>query len=324
MYRTLLLLLTVIATAFCVTGCTLKYTIDEPVPSRFTYQNVDQKPISMNVVDEREDKLFSPGISGLKKVGIVFENIDDPVGWLAKALQKEFAAHGVPLQLASKDAAAPADLTLVVTKYQVVNHRASGFSAWESYHLFLGQVTMGDKSCSIPAFFFNSKVPVWSMDEINKPCLSTPMSAMVKEIAAKINRCVFNYTVSDADLEKMAAEALAQVKPETDTACLPAIALGATNNLTALPTLQKLAEYEDSEIHNCAVSAIGTLGTPGQYDYLVGKFRTFTNNDKVMPLKALGDSDSSQARAFISQVKGSELYNDENSVKYCVDLYLAK
>ena len=162
------------------------------------------------------------------------------------------------------------------------------------------------------------------MDEVRKPCLSIPMAVMVKEIASKINRCVFNYSVSDADLQKMATSALENVKPDTDYACFPSIDLGGTNNPSAMNTLHKLADHEDSFVHNCAVAAMGTLGAQDQFDYLAGKFARFSNNDKVVPLKSIGDIGSSQALEFIRNVKEDKLYSDENGVRYCVDLYLAR
>ncbi len=43
-----------------------------------------------------------------------------------------------------------------------------------------------------------------------------------------------------------------------------------------------------------------------------------------MPLKAIGDIGGSQAVDFLRQMQSSKLYNEENSVRYCTDLYLAK
>lgn len=63
---------------------------------------------------------------------------------LPKELSVIFKARGVPLQLAAKESSVPADLTLTVRKYQLINHRASGFSAWESYNDFLRQVQAGE------------------------------------------------------------------------------------------------------------------------------------------------------------------------------------
>lgn len=322
MYYPMSLSITIFIVAGFISGCSLKYAIDEPVVSRFSYQNVDKKPLVMKVVDQRGDsKKFSPGISGLKKIDILLENVNDPVAWLSTGIEKEFAARGVPLKIAGQDAGQLSDMTLTVRKYEVVNHRASGFSAWESYHVFLGQLSIGDKTCTIPAYFFNSKLPVWSMDEVRQPCLNIPMSIMVKEIVSKINRCAFNYAASDEEVSRMAADALAKVKPDTEFACMPSIELGSTNNLLAIKTLEKLAEEKDSFVKTCAVTAMGILGAQDQFDYLVGKYTQFTDNDKVIPLKVIGDIGTDKALAFVRKIKNDKIYEDENGVRYCVDLY---
>lgn len=321
MYCPMSRLITIFIVAGIMSGCSLEYTIDAPEVSHFSYQNVDKKPLVMKVVDQRDDKRFSPGISGLKKVDIILENVDDPVAWLSNGIEKEFAVRGVPLKIAAQDAGQTADMTLTVKKYQVVNHRASGFSAWEAYHLFLGQLSVGDKTCIIPAYFFNSKIPVWSMDEVRQPCLNIPMSLMVKEIVSKINRCAFNYAASDEEVGRMAADVLAKVKPDTQFACMPSIELGSTNNPLAMKTLEKIAEDQDSFVKTCAITAMGILGPQNRFDYLVGKYAQFTNNDKVIPLKVIGDIGTDKARDFVRKIKDDKIYNEENGVKYCVDLY---
>lgn len=324
MSRTVSQFLVCMIMAVTITGCSLKYAVDDPPAPGFTYQNVDKKPIVMKVVDQRDSVKYMVGISGLQRVDLALENVDDPVGWLSKGLVKEFNARGVPLQLAAKDSSTPADLTITVKKYQLINHRASGFSAWESYNVFLGQVTMGTKTCTIPSFFFNSKVPAWSMDEIRKPCVSDPMSVVVKDVAAKINKCLFNYGAGDADVQRLAAAVANAVATDSNSACFLLTDLGSTNNPAAMPTLKKFAEHDDSFVHNCAVGAIGTLGAQGQFEFLKGRFEGYAGNDKVMPLKAIGDIGGSQADDFLRQVQSSKLYDDENGIRYCTDLYLAK
>ncbi len=66
------------------------------------------------------------------------------------------------------------------------------------------------------------------------------------------------------------------------------------------------------------------LGMQDQFDYLAGKYVHFTNNDKVMPLKSIGDIGKGQAQEFVGKVKASELYQDENGVRYCGELYLGR
>ena len=77
-------------------------------------------------------------------------------------------------------------------------------------------------------------------------------------------------------------------------------------------------------VHNCAVSAIGTLGAQNEFAFLEGRFNYFAANDRVMPLKAIGDIGSSQAQNFLRQVQAGELYREENGVRYCTDLYLSR
>lgn len=306
------------------TGCSLKYAVDDPPPPGFSYQHVDKKPIVMKVEDQRDTVKYMAGISGLQRVELGLENVDDPVAWLSRGLVQEFNARGVPLQLAAKESTAPVDMTLTVRKFQLINHRASGFSAWESYNVFLGQLTMGSTSCSIPSFFFNSKVPVWSMDEIRKPCVSDPMTITLKDVAAKINQCAFNYRASDDDVQRLAAAVDRAVAADTRTACFPLTDLGATNNPSAMLTLKKFAAHDDSFVHNCAVGAIGALGAQGEFEFLKERFDTFSANDRVMPLKAIGDMGNSRSQDFLRDVQRGKLYNDENGVRYCTDLYLTR
>jgi len=322
--RTALNLLICIGVLISLTGCSLKYTVDDPPAPGFVYQRVDKKPITMKVVDQRDSVQYMVGISGLQRVDLTLGNVDDPVAWLAKSIVNEFSARGVPLQLAAQANAKPADLTLTIKKYQLINHRASGFSAWESYNIFLGQVTMGSKSCTIPSFFFNSKIPVWSMDEVQKPCISDPMAVVVKDVVSKINQCVFGYGVSNDDLQKLTAAALSTVKADSPTACFPLIDLGSTNNPSAMSTLKTFAGHGDSFVHNCAVSAIGTLGAQNEFAFLEDRFHYFAANDRVMPLKAIGDIGGSRAQSFLRQVQTDKLYREENGVRYCTDLYLSR
>lgn len=310
--------------ALGVSGCSLKYTVDEPPAAGLRYQQVKAEPLVLQMVDQRSDVHFMVGISGLERVSLSLTNLDDPVAWLGQTLVRELNGRGVPVRLAASGSAAPADITFSVKRFQLINHRASGFSAWESYALLLGQVSMGEKSCLIPSFFFNSKLPVWSMDEVQKPCISDPLTVTVKEVASKINQCLFNYTVSAEELQRLLSTAQATVKPDSPTACFPLIDLGGSNNPVAMPVLQQFAAAGDSFVHNCAVSAIGTLGARDQFAFLTERFEYFAANDRVMPLKAIGDIGDKQALEFLRKVQTSPLYTEEHGVRYCTDLYLSR
>ena len=227
----------------------------------------------------------------------------------------------VPVKVEYHNADPNADITLTVKKYQILNY-VSFWGLCEFYHIFLGQVSMGDKTCVVPAYFFNSKYIIYTPYEVEKPCISMPMTVVVKDIAAKINRCLFNYSVSDDNVRKMEAAAAKELVPESEYGCFPSMDLGSTNNPLTMKQLQVFASHEDSLVHNCAATAIGLLGQQDQFDYLVMLYNQFTNNDKAMPLKAIGDIGGSKAIQFLKDIRNSDIYSDENSVKYCVDLYL--
>ena len=310
--------------ALGVSGCSLKYTVDEPPAAGVRYQQVKVQPLTLRMVDQRSDVHFMVGISGLERVSLSLTNLDDPVAWLGQALVRELNGRGVPVRLAVGGSAAPADITFTVKRFQLINHRASGFSAWESYTLLLGQVSMGEKSCLIPSFFFNSKLPVWSMDEVQKPCISDPLAITVKEVASKVNQCLFQYAAGPDELQRLVSAAQSTVKPDSPTACFPLIDLGGSNNPVAMPVLQQFANAGDSFVHNCAVSAIGTLGARDQFAFLDERFEHFAANDRVMPLKAIGDIGDKQALEFLRKVQVSPLYTEEHGVRYCTDLYLSR
>lgn len=309
---------------FSLSGCSLSYVIDEPVPSSFEYSNLDNKVVTIKINDKRQDNKFMVGISSLSRIDMNLDNVINPIYWFSDKIEKEFKSRGIPVKIIDNPNE-NADIIIDIKNYQIINYRVSGFSAWEAYHVFLGNVTMGSKSCSIPAFFFNSKLPIWSMEEINKPCLSDPMSIIVKEVVSKINKCLFNYKVDDKQLQKLITAANSSLMPEPDSrSCFDAINLGSSNNSGAINILKQIASHNNSYIRSCAISAIGILGIEDQLDFLSKKFNFLTNNDKIMPIKAIGDMKTDESVNFIRNIKGTELYNDENGVKYCVELYLSE
>ncbi|KAF0216307.1 MAG: hypothetical protein FD174_3761 [Geobacteraceae bacterium] len=169
----------VIALFFCLsTGCSLKYTIHDPQASSFQYDSVSGKKLVMRVVDQRKDVVFQRPISNLRNIKINLENVEDPIKWFATALEKEFAARGLPVEVIANGQPAAVDMTLTVKTYQIVSHRMTGFSPWETYHSFRGELTADGKTSTIIAYFANGHVPKWSMSEVEKPCFDIPMSIL--------------------------------------------------------------------------------------------------------------------------------------------------
>lgn len=315
-----LLLIMVIAGLFY--GCSLKYTITEPKVSGFQYDIPEKKHLVMKVIDQRSDTKFHQGISNLSNIKVDLVNAENPITWLSQSLEKEFAARGISLGITTQDTQNPPDLVLTVKKYQVVSRRVSAFSPWESYHSFMGDLKAGNEIYTIRAYFFNGKVAVWSMSEIEEPCFNIPMSIIVKEIASKINRYAMHYTTSDEKLKVINSRVEEKMKEGAKDAYLSVLELGSTNNPNAIKMLIALADAKDRFIRACALSAIGTLGAQNEFEFLKKKYEQYNEADRFMALKSIGDIGTPEAIDFIKQAQQDSQYASQNGFKYCVDLYL--
>ena len=118
-----------------ITGCSLSYTIHDPQVSSFQYDSVPSKKLVIKVVDQRKDLVFQRQISNLRNVKITLINVEDPIKWFANALEKELIARGISVEVIANGQPVTADMTLTVKTYQIVSHRMTGFSPWETYHL---------------------------------------------------------------------------------------------------------------------------------------------------------------------------------------------
>ena len=280
----------------------------------------------MQVIDQRTDNVFHVRIANLKKVNIKLVNIDDPVGWLSQALEKEFAARDVPIKITQTRSQAPADLTLTVRNFQISSRRYSGFSPWDTYDSFVGDLSVGGRNYDIRACTMNGKVPVFSMSEVEEPCFNLPLSILVKEIVSKINRSVLHYSVSDEKLKEIQGrvEAGAKSSQVTPGYYPPVIDLGGVNNFNAVKSLVAFVGSNDHLTRAYALSAIGTLGDPNQLDFLKHQYEACDGVYKYMALKSIGDFGIPEAQDFLNKVKADPQYNKKVGLKFAVDLYLQK
>lgn len=168
--------------AFLFTGCAIKFSIKDPVVSNLKYDKGSKKSVVLQVIDRRSNMVFHERLGALSHGNIELDNITDPVAWLSQALEKEFSARNIPVQVVYGNTNKPADIVLTVKKFQVVSRRALGseYNPWETYHSFRGEVTTGRKTADIRAYFFNGKVP-WTWKEVEETCFNMPLSLLVKD-----------------------------------------------------------------------------------------------------------------------------------------------
>lgn len=324
--RTLVALL--IGALSLLTGCGLNFTVKDPVPSTITYDSQGATPATLTIVDGRTgmDSHFLLGQIGagsaMSERSIVkLSNVEDPLIFLAANLEKEMAGRQIPVKcIVAKNKTD--GMTLTVHRYQIASIRATSFSPWEALHIFSGTLSSGGKKTMIKSYFYNGKVPVWSMDEILDPCFNIPMSIMVKDIASKINRAAFHLSASDQKVAALSEQINGRISAKDYTDFWKVLELGYSNNPKAVEHLKKLAQTGDEFFKACAISSIGTLGAAGELEFLKKAYTDGWYNDRYMALKAIGDLGTVESLQVLNNVKSDPRYEKEGGIKYCVDLYL--
>lgn len=264
------------------------------------------------------------GLSGdVTKFPITLSNMENPIGYFTQNLEKELENRKIPVKCVVGNSS-DGGLTLEIIRYQIINRRATGFSSWEAMHIFYGNIIQDGKKTPIKTFFYGGKVPVWSMAELEEPCFNIPISIIIKDVASKINRVVFNYSTPDEKIDSLAAEINLEMGKTVEGAFWKVLELGYTNNQKALEPLKRYSQQGEEFFRSCALSSIGTLGGEGQLEFLkqryYGAMSSF--NDRYMAVKAIGDIGSNEALQFIRELKGDNSYMKESGIKYCVDLYV--
>jgi hypothetical protein len=254
-------------------------------------------------------------ISNLLKL----ENVEDPIGFLAIQLERELVQRGIPVKCEVGGTENVASLQ--VHRYQIINYRATSFSPWEACHLFSGTLVAKGERRPIKAFFYNGKTPIWSMNEIAEPCFNTPISILIKEIASKVNKELFDMRASDAKIEELSAAIDAELGNAAEGPFWKVLELGSTNNLIAMEPLKRYAQTGDEFFKSCALSAIGVLGPYRELDFLKQSYRSGGFNDRYMAAKAIGDIDTAEALQFIKDMKIEKSYESEGGFRTVVDLY---
>jgi len=307
-------------------GCSLKYDLNPPIISTAEYENTLNDKKIIYVVDKREDTKFIEGVASvLKNVKLEIGNVEEPVLWLSDSLEREFLSHGLNVEFSTdKKLEDVADATLVIHKYKILNSRTSGFHPYVAYHLFSGEILSESIETSVISYFVYGKTPVWSMDEVQEPCFDMPSSILIKGIASKINRLAFNYRMSDVQLEDLNKKTQEKVVSLLPDAYLSVLDIGVSNNPKANKYLMQYAENEDLLIRACALSAIGMVGEESAFGFLKEKYSQYTDIDRFMALKSIGDLGTPEAMHILNEARHDQQYKDEYGFKFLVDLYLER
>ena len=305
-----------------LTACAPKsYTVRHPAPSDIVFGN---PPVAapLTLVDARPDgeRVFSSGI--LPAELMVDGTALEPAAYLARNLQAELTARGVPAKVTLGGDATPA---LKLRTFRVQNHRANGFSPFVTLTFLSGDLATPSGPQRLGVFVKRGKVPVWSFDEVIDPTYNDPLAILTKEIAAKLNMALIGQVVSNEQVNALVAS-INKDGARAD-AYLDVYQLGFSNNTIAIPELVKLTSHAGEYVRLAALSSLGILKANDQFDFLATRYETKDGlwQDRAMALKAIGDMDTPQSRAYLQK----ELAKFENGkerealwIKEVILLYL--
>lgn len=306
----------VLAGVLFLSGCTKSFYIKPVSPPNNVYISAATAEVrDFGLMDARagEAKNLNAGT-----LSVELPDMGDELVYLGENLAKVLNAQGIK---ASYDKMGNADLKLKVLNYRIRNLRTSGFSAYHTFTTFSADLIGNGAPQRITAYFKNSKVPVWAFREVERPCYQIPLEVVVKEIAAKLNAHVFKRTASNETVEKLVKSITPGTADAASEQYLKVLELGYTNNPAAIEPLVRLTNHEETIMREAAISALGILGAKAQFPLLKALYETKDNIDKSMALKSIGDLDTPEAREFIRQVKMSETYQDDETIKEVADLY---
>lgn len=314
--NTLSLKFIVLVLVLLLSGCTKSFNVKPvPPPNNVFTSAPTTETRAFGLADARvgEAKPLNTGT-----LSVELPDMGDEMTYLGDNLARVLKAQGIQV---TYDKAGGSDLKLNVLHYRIRNLRTSGFSPYHTFTTFSADLIGSGAPRRITAYFKNSKVPVWAFREVERPCYQIPLEVVVKEIAAKMNAHIFKRTASNETVEKLAKSITPGPADAASEQYLKVLELGYTNNPAAIEPLVRLTDHEETIMREAAISALGMLGAKAQFPLLKTIYETKDNIDKSMALKSIGDLDTPESREFMRQVKMSEAYQDDDTIKEVADLY---
>ncbi|MBL8261727.1 MAG: HEAT repeat domain-containing protein [Xanthomonadaceae bacterium] len=301
-----------------LSGCApTSYAVKTPQPSSTSY-TAESQAGNVGFVDSRGmgERTFNTGVlpATLTVNGAPLNGAE----YLKAGVEAELAARGLPVRFGDAAVFPKVDLR----SFRMLNHRQNGYSPYVTFTFISADVETAAGKKRIGVFVKRGKVPVWSFAEVVEPTMNEPLSIAVKEFSAKVARELYGARASDADVDAL----IARLAKPGDEQYLDVYALGFTNHPKAVGTLARLAKDDHEYVRIAAISSLGTLRASEHLDLLKDISRNAqTWQDRAMALKAIGDLDTAESRAFIAEQKaywqGKPAEKESNWTLQVLDLY---
>lgn len=310
---------TTLVTAILLQACApSSYTLAPPTPSTNHYES-DVKKQTVKITDLRPNN-EQPFLQGTLNAKLMYKKSPlNEVAFLKENTIKELEARGIDLSINEL-----AGNSVDITQLSMRNHRTNGFTPFITFTLLKGEVNTHSGTKPIAVYIKRGKVPVWGFDEIVEPTLNQPMSLLVKEFSAKLNRILYGQKTSDKDVNSL----IEKINNSSDdpNVYLDVYELGFSNNNNALPLLRKLIDDNREYVRLAAISSLGIM----QDENSLARLKEISKDskmwsDRAMALKSIGDIGSKNAKAYLQSELDKLEGEDSKKAKWnkeIISLYL--
>jgi len=301
-------------------ACTLKIPIDTPDVSMLSYNTKESKEVvQLNLKDNFDIK--HQVSNGSIKINLVHNNtVLKASPFIFSSLKRELEARKLPVEYSDLG-----DNIIEFQEFEILNHMANGYSPVVTISTIKAELITKNGNKKISAMVKRGKVPVWSIKEINAPCYNEPVELLIKEIAAKINRELFGYSLNDEQVNKLVNKVNREAN-NNRLSYFDVYELGFSNNPKAIEPLKEFTKHKSEYIRIAAISSLGILGAK---DFLENFKLIYKNaklwQDRGMALKAIGDLGSNEAIEYLMQEKVKWKKLTTNEAKWntlIIDLYI--
>jgi len=301
-------------------ACSLTVPIDSPNVSEFSYSSSDSRAPIVLTLDSglEEDHKVSKGKLpiNLSHAGKALE----ATPFVFESLKKELASRKLPIEIGQSG-----DNVVELLDFSVIHHRVSGFSPMVTISTMSANLKTQDGTKRIASMVKRAKVPVWTMDEINDPCYNEPIELLIKEFAAKINRELLDYSLSDDQVSGLITK-ISSGAGDDRLAYFDVYELGFSNNPNAVEALKGFTSHKSDYVRMAAISSLGILEANDYFEELKSIYHNGRLwQDRGMALKAIGDLGGEESTTFLmaEKQKWEESSSKEATWnKVIIDLYI--
>jgi len=273
------------------------YAVDRPDSSQYLYVPANSQEESRLVFSDARADTYTSFTSGRLPMGLTHNGATlDPISFVEKYTVAELTARGIPVT-----ASADGSTEIRINKIIMRNYRTTGFSPFTTVTMLSADVVTPAITTRVGSFVVRGKVPVWSFDEVIEPTMNQPLQLLVQDLAAKINRILYQRATPDSAVQELVKQINAD--PDGALSYVKVYELGFSNNPSAIDALVEMTKSPHEYIRLAAISSLGTIAAESQVEYLIGFFKGDANwQDKAMTVKSLGDIASAgndQALTFL-------------------------